>query len=91
MNEDRTKVLTPIKLDLKAPGLGLVDGAEHKVSLYYNHTDFIKDKRFAAGTIKLGRGIYADWEEVNGDPAEEASADSTPGAEVNGSSGPGPI
>ncbi|KAF6824113.1 hypothetical protein CPLU01_11042 [Colletotrichum plurivorum] len=61
------------KLNLKAPGLFLKEGVDHKASVYrtYEEAKSGEGKSIATGTISVGKTVYADWDDVNMDPAAE--------------------
>ncbi|RMJ20189.1 hypothetical protein CDV36_000032 [Fusarium kuroshium] len=60
-------------LDLEAPGLSLVKGFDHKASVYktYEEAKSGEGKPIATGTISIGDTVYADWDDVNMDPAAD--------------------
>ncbi|KAK3936916.1 L-tyrosine decarboxylase [Diplogelasinospora grovesii] len=77
------KSVQPLPLDsdgnvkLDAHGLALVPGAKHKVSVYASYEDFKSGscKPIATGSITIGKGgMFADWKDVNMDPADEPEA-----------------
>ncbi|PHH78122.1 hypothetical protein CDD82_3195 [Ophiocordyceps australis] len=55
------------QLIAKVPGLAFVPGSDFKVEIFDNHTR----QHVATGTITLGASVFADWREINRDPAEE--------------------
>ncbi|PHH66022.1 hypothetical protein CDD81_547 [Ophiocordyceps australis] len=55
------------QLITKIPGLAFVPGTHFKVEIFDGHSR----RHVATGTIGLGTSVYADWREINRDPAEE--------------------
>ncbi|KAK4224626.1 pyridoxal phosphate-dependent transferase [Podospora fimiseda] len=70
---DKTEHHTKRILTLDAPGLSLTKGFEHKASVYetYENAKCGENQPIAAGTISLGETVFADWDAVNMDGAEE--------------------
>ncbi|GAW26287.1 putative L-tyrosine decarboxylase [Rosellinia necatrix] len=61
-------------LNLDAPGFSLVKGVDHKASVYgtYEEAKSGEGEPIATGTISIGDTVYADWDDVNMDPAAES-------------------
>ncbi|UQC81238.1 uncharacterized protein CLUP02_06724 [Colletotrichum lupini] len=60
-------------LNLEAPGFSLKKGLDHKASAYktYEEAKSGKGQSIATGTISIGDAVFADWDDVNMDPAAE--------------------
>ncbi|KXH51499.1 hypothetical protein CNYM01_07651 [Colletotrichum nymphaeae SA-01] len=60
-------------LNLEAPGFSLKKGFDHKASVYktYEEAKSGKGEPIATGTISIGDAVFADWDDVNMDPAAE--------------------
>lgn len=58
---------------VKIPGLSFEPSAKHRVSVYNSLADSRSGdaQPVARGEITLGTTVYADWKEVNMDPACE--------------------
>ncbi|KAF6802836.1 hypothetical protein CSOJ01_11308 [Colletotrichum sojae] len=54
-------------------GLSLKEGVDHKASVYHTCEEAKsgEGKPIATGTISVGKTVYADWDDVNMDPAAE--------------------
>lgn len=60
-------------LNLEAPGFSLKKGFDHKASVYktYDEAKRGMGEPIATGTISIGDAVFADWDDVNMDPAAE--------------------
>lgn len=60
-------------LNLEAPGFSLKKGFDHKASVYntYEEAKSGKGQSIATGNISIGDAVFADWDDVNMDPAAE--------------------
>ncbi|ETS84850.1 hypothetical protein PFICI_02875 [Pestalotiopsis fici W106-1] len=60
-------------LNLNAPGFSLTKEFDHKASVYktYEEAKSGGGKPIATGIISIGDTVYADWDDVNMDPAAE--------------------
>lgn len=51
----------------------MTKGVDHKASVYktYEEAKSIEAKPIATGFISIGETVYADWDDINMDPAAE--------------------